>query len=263
MEATDIISSGLLELYVLGIANEQETVQVTLWAKQYPEVAAEIAAIEAGMETYAMLNAVTPSTASKEKVMGRINASYGSPETKVVAIRPFWKYAAAASVILFIGSAILNLVYYNKYQAATKDYAAAMTEKNNIQNQLTAMEQSNDEMKNNWKIVQSKYSQLVSLNGMDKTPDAAAKIFWMKNTGEVYIDPSNLPDAPDGMQYQFWGIVDGKPVDGGLIINTKKGNKYTIQKMKSFGKAQAFAVTLETAGGHEQPQGQMFVMGKM
>jgi anti-sigma-K factor RskA len=85
----------------------------------------------------------------------------------------------------------------------------------------------------------------------------------MKNTGEVYIDPSNLPEAPAGKQYQLWAIVDGKPVDGGMIITTKKDNKYRIQKMKTFGKAEAFAVTLETEGGNPTPKGDMYVLGKM
>ena len=82
----------------------------------------------------------------------------------------------------------------------------------------------------------------------------------MKNTGEVFIDPSNLPDVPKGMQYQLWAIVDGKPVDGGLI---KSDNKSHIQKMKSFGRAEAFAVTLETEGGNPTPKGNMYVMGKI
>jgi len=103
----------------------------------------------------------------------------------------------------------------------------------------------------------------VSLKGLEAAPDAAAKIFWMQNTGEVFIDPSNLPDAPAGKQYQLWAIVDGKPVDAGMILTSKKGDKYRIQKMKTFGKAEAFAVTLEPEKGNPTPQGPMFVMGKM
>jgi hypothetical protein len=33
--------------------------------------------------------------------------------------------------------------------------------------------------------------------------------------------------------------------------------------MKSFGKAQAFAITLETEGGNRQPKGTMYVMGEI
>jgi len=174
----------------------------------------------------------------------------------VVSISPFWKYAAAASVILLVGSIVMNVNYYRKIETA-------QTEKQRIEQQLLTQERVNDEMKNNLNIIQSKYSEPVALHGLQAAPDAAAKIFWMKNTGEVYIDPSNLPEAPAGKQYQLWGIVDGKPVDGGLIITTKKDNKYQILKMKSFGKAEAFAVTLETAGGNPTPKGDMYVMGKM
>jgi anti-sigma-K factor RskA len=102
------------------------------------------------------------------------------------------------------------------------------------------------------------------LHGMGVAPDAAAKIFWMKNTGEVYVDPSNLPELQPGKQFQLWAIVDGKPVDAGMILTSKQGDKYRIQKMRSFGKAEAFAITIEKAGGSPTPtMDQMVVMGKM
>ena len=84
----------------------------------------------------------------------------------------------------------------------------------------------------------------------------------MKNTGEVYVDPTNMPTAPAGKQYQLWAFVDGKPVDAGMITS-KDGKKYKIQKMKTFGKAQAFAITLETEGGNPQPKGSVYVLGKI
>lgn len=266
MKAVEIISSGLLESYALGITNEQETAQVEAWVLQYPEVKSELTAIEAALEAYTLSHAVAPGAALKEKInaelnMPAVNQTTGS--SKYVSLTPFWKYAAAASILLLIGSALMNIVFYSKYQDSKKQYTAAVSAKNSAEERLTSLLESNREMKNDMEVIQSRYSEPVSLKGMTVAPDAAAKIFWMKNTGEVYIDPNNLPMPPSGMQYQLWGIVDGKPVDGGLIVFSKKGDKYRIQKMKSFGKAEAFAVTLETAGGHPQPQGDMYVMGKM
>jgi anti-sigma-K factor RskA len=111
-------------------------------------------------------------------------------------------------------------------------------------------------------VVTNKYAMPVVLNGTPHAPDALAKIFWMKNTGQVYIDPTNLPKVPTGKQYQLWGIVDGKPVSGGMI-ETSKG-VYQIQKMKSFGKVDAFAITLEKAGGSPTPtMDEMIVSAKM
>lgn len=63
-------------------------------------------------------------------------------------------------------------------------------------------------------------------------------------------------------QYQLWAIVDCKPVDAGMI-STEKG-VYHIQKMRSFGKAQAFAITLEKADGSPTPtMDQMIVQAKI
>ena len=265
MDIQQYISSGVLELYVLGMTTEQETAQVADMLLQYPELREELNAIELSLEKYAFAMAIEPNASLKNKVVGSvtpqqrtISNTEASSTAKVVGISAAWKYVAAASVLLLIGSAILNLNYYNKYQ---------LSEKNRLRSeeQLLAQQRLNDEMKNDMSIVQSKYSEPVALHGLPAAPDAAAKIFWMKNTGEVYIDPSNLPAAPEGKQYQLWGIVDGKPVDGGLIINNKKGDQIRIQKMKVFSnvKVQAFAITLETAGGNPTPKGDMYVMGEM
>lgn len=263
MNAQEIISSGILELYCTGLTSAAETAEVQQWAKQYPEVAAEIAAIQAGLEGYAQSHAITPSASVKEKIFTEINKKMTSPvvnmeksgngAAKVFPLKNYWKMAAAVSVILLAGSTVLNVVFYNKFNNTSRDLE-------NTQQALARETQHSRGMEVDMGVIQSKYSEPVKLNGLEAAPDAVAKIFWMKNTGEVFIDPSNLPDAPKGMQYQLWAIVDGKPVDAGMI---KSENKSHIQKMKSFGRAEAFAVTLETEGGNPAPKGSMYVMGKI
>ncbi len=262
MELNEIISSGLLEMHVLGLATNQESETVLAWAAQYPAVKDELRSIELSLEKYAFAHAIAPSASIRQSVLyakgNQPHSNKTQPPAPVVAVSSFWKYAAAAAVILLAGSIYYNVNYYNKYQALSE-------EKKRTEEQLLSQQRVNDEMKNDLSVVQSRYSEPVALRGLAAAPEAAAKIFWMKNTGEVYIDPSNLPEAPEGKQYQLWGIVDGKPVDGGLIISSKKGNQYRIQKMKVFSnvKVQAFAVTLENAGGNPTPKGEMYVMGQM
>ena len=270
MTPQDIISSGILELYAVGLATEKEQQDVQAYIAQYPEIAAELEQIEAGVESYAQAFAKAPASLVKEKVFARINSE---PEqaaiipivpaepakniaVPVVGIAPYWKYAAAASFVLLAGSIALNILLYNK----SNDTAQNLRQ---TQQELAGLRDENKAMEGDMAVVQNKYSKPVSLKGLEAAPDAAAKIFWMENTGEVYIDPSNLPEAPVGKQYQLWGIVDGKPVDAGMIVTSKKGDKYRIQKMKTFGKVEAFAVTLENGPGNTAPKGPMYVMGKM
>ena len=213
------------------------------------------------MEKYAFMHAVQPSSDLKNSVLADINGAtsnvdtrvYSQEPAKVVSMNSGLKWLAAAAILLLIGSTVFNVVYYNKY----KDSEIA---KADVESQMLAQKKENRDMQNDMDVVQSKYSQPVSLQGLEAAPEAVAKIFWMKNTGEVYVDPSNLPPCPAGKQYQLWGFVDGKPVDGGMIATEKK---LSIQKMKSFGKAEAFAITLEDVGGNPQPKGEIYVMGKI
>ena len=256
MEVQDIISSGLLELYATGLASAKEKEQIEIWIKQYPAVAAELNAIQLGLEEYAQSNAIAPASNVKDKIFAEINTTVSEKNisngtnvfdtAKIASIKNYWKWAAAASVALLIGSAAINMMYFNKYATASKDLKTT-------QQQLAQEQQRSNELKTDIDVVQSPYSIPVSLKGQPTTPDAKAKIFWMSNTGDVMIDASNLPDAPAGKQYQFWAIVDGVPVDGGLIITNDKGKKFRMQKMKSFGRAEVFAISLEKEGGSPTP----------
>ena len=260
MEKKEIISSGLLEMYVMGATSSDESLKVEQWRSVFVEVDEEIINIEKSLEAYAFANAITPSNSVKEKIFISIKNNSSTENkslqsAKVVSISPLRNIAAAAAVLLLIGSSVLNFFYINKYNDVNSKF-------NESQQQIALLNEHLTDLNNDMGIVQSKYSEPVSLKGLEAAPDAAAKIFWMKNTGEVYVDPINLPMAPNGKQYQLWAIVDGKPIDGGMITS-KDGKKYHIQKMKTFGKAQAFAITLETEGGNPQPKGTMYVMGEI
>ncbi len=264
MTKEEFISSGLLELYAMGVASPEETQIVEENLSQFPELKEELKEIEISLENYALSQSVPPDSSVKEKLFNQLFSSDENKEINeapVVSINKkypiplFYKSIAAAVFILLIGSMILNYSYFNKYHKAQNALDVA-------QQQLQEKEKSNEAMSHDLDVVTNKYAMPVVLNGTPHAPDALAKIFWMKNTGQVYIDPTNLPKVPAGKQYQLWGIVDGKPVSGGMI-ETSKGI-YHIQKMKSFGKVDAFAITLEKTGGSPTPtMDQMIVSAKM
>jgi Anti-sigma-K factor rskA len=240
----EIISSGLLEAYVMGDTTPMENAQIKQWRAQYSEVNDEIISIEKNLEAYAFANAITPSNNIKEKIAAAIKMSLqptleNNGSAKVVSMTP-WKNIAAAAVALLIGSAIFNVIYLGKYKDASAKYEDS--EKTIASLNANLADEAND-----MNVIRSKYSLPLKLKPDIAPKDADAKIYWLTNTGEIYIDPSNLPATPKGMQYQLWAIVDGKAIDGGLIVS--KDGKLHMQKMKTFGKAQAFAVTLEVEGG--------------
>ena len=264
MNKEEFISSGLLELYATGVSSPEEIQIVEEYLIQFPELKQELNDIEISLENYAQANAIKPSSSVKGKIFSRLFSDEPKEKNEAAPVVPIkkrtnstslFRLVAAASFILLIGSAILNYIYYHKYNNANQELRVARQE-------IEQQGKSNLAMREDLSVMTNKYAQPVVLNGTANSPDALAKIFWMKNTGQVYIDPSNLPEVPVGKQYQLWAIIDGKPVDGGMIA-TKKGT-YHIQKMKSFGKAEAFAITLEKAGGSPTPtMSEMIVSAKM
>jgi hypothetical protein len=269
LEVNNIISSGLLECYVLGKTTEQETQQVLAWKALHPEVAAEILAIEDSLEQLDFAQAVAPSAQAKNNLFAKlkeqkpvIEKQHIAPlvsieEAPVVKMSNKFKYVAAAAVLLFVAAAFNNLSTYSKYRKASDALAAAEQKIASQSEEMLALQNSLDGPLNTT-------SQQVVLKGTTPTSTNTAKIFWVRNTGDVYVEASGLPDAPQGMQYQLWAIVDGNPIDAGMIGFNKKGQKYNFQKMKSFGKAEVFAITLEKAGGSPTPtMEKMVVLSKI
>jgi len=258
----------VLELYSLGLTSQEENEQVYKWIKQFPEVNAEINEIQKAAEEYAFAHALQPDQNVKQRIIDKIsNQASGKihvPEipvkqidkqSQVYNMPAYYRWAIAASIVLLIGSLIFNYTYYAKFRSASENLQVAQNELNRQKEMASAMSKDMD-------VITDRNALPVVLNGTPHAPNALAKIFWMKNTGQVYVDPSNLPQPTAGKQYQLWAIVDGKPVDAGMI-STQKG-MYKIQKMKSFGKAEAFAITLEKAGGSPTPtMDEMYVISKI
>jgi anti-sigma-K factor RskA len=106
--------------------------------------------------------------------------------------------------------------------------------------------------------------QPIVMQSIVKDHPMAATFYWNKTKGEAYVSIQKLPPAPAGMQYQLWAIADGKPVDIGMLENdvVAKGGMQKVPKAVVNG--QAFAISLEKAGGSSSPTAdKIYVMGKM
>jgi anti-sigma-K factor RskA len=96
-------------------------------------------------------------------------------------------------------------------------------------------------------MLRSEEYRKINLKQLPGGNPAVVELFWNTKTKEVYVGGMQLPEAPSGKQYQLWAIVNGNPVDAGVLSEAQ------LQKMKTFEKAEAFAVTLEKEGGSPTP----------
>lgn len=165
-------------------------------------------------------------------------------------------FRMAASWVLLALSIAGNIWFFKNWKNSEDKLVALETQNQVLAQQGQALKASYQE---EVAILQNTDFKVIKLVGQPVSPTAKALIYFDKNKNEVYLSALQLPQAPTGKQYQLWAIIDGKPVDAGMI----NGNT-NIVKMKSLTNAVAFAISLENKGGSTTeagPKGVIYVMG--
>lgn len=255
MTARELIASGLLEAYVLGEGSRHERLLVERMRASDAGVRAELDAIELALEEHAMSGAVEPPTRTRAAVLGSIGADAGG----VVPLMPNsrngksggmnWLAAASVGALLFSG--VGNWMQWSELKNVRERLAGLEEERTILAGQVEAQRASINASQQELAVLLDPSMRMVQLTGMGTAPDARARIYWSADRREVHMAKATLPAPPEGMQYQLWAIVDGQPVDAGMMPMVDDGAG--LHRMKDIGPAQAFAVTLEKAGGVPSP----------
>jgi anti-sigma-K factor RskA len=106
---------------------------------------------------------------------------------------------------------------------------------------------------------------MAAMKGMEVSPASFATVYWDTTSKDVYLVVNNLPKPASDKQYQLWALLNGQPIDIGMVDNDVFiGQKKLLLRMKNVRGAQAFAITLEKKGGSEKPTMEsMYVMGNL
>lgn len=269
MNTKEYISSGIIESYILGLASPEEAGIFECVIKNNAEVNAAFIEAQQLFEDLATAQAIEPPKELKDKIWEKIKkeevVTFSLPEkdlnveaevqdekpVKEITTFKRWKNIAVAASVLFLVSIASNLFWFASQNRSSTEIDRLQTEVN-VQN--LALEKADQK----WKMIANPNMQAVALNGVEKHPDVKAVVFWDKKSNQVYLHAGNLPTAPEGMQYQLWAIADGKPISAGLY-SPEKDSETPLAVITN---AQNFAITLEKAGGSEQPTMEnMYVIG--
>ena len=277
MNIEEYISSGIIESYVLGLADAQEVAELEQLKGAHPEIQTAIDSFEASLETAAFANTITPAADTKDKLMLALQDEFvdqttipnqQTKEAKVVTmpLKPIpaksakmFQYIAAASIILFVVSAALNVYFFREYTSANKQVVALLNEKNALFTDNNNIQAKYQEITNSLQLMSDTNVIKVAMKGIAGKEGNLATVFWNSKSKDVYVLANKLPKAPEGKQYQLWALVKGKPIDAGML-NDCNG----VCKLKNTQQADIFAITLEKKGGSPSPDlTQLYVLGKV
>lgn len=267
MNIKEYIESGILEAYVLGALTEGERAAVEADMVMYPELAQEIAAIEAAMQSFAEANAEEPPARMQQQIWNAIQHQSApqsvpepqpekeevKPQPKVVEFtppaRPSWQRAAVwAAVAVSVMTNFMLLSQRNK----TKEEIAQMTSQ--MDSLKASQQQVLAEYKKGRDMLADTSMKTVVMRSMQPGKEMTGMMFWSKTTGDSYLTIHTMPMPEKGKQYQLWVIQDGKPVSMGVIDNNLVANAGMMYKIPMQVKGgQAFAISLEKEGGNPTP----------
>ena len=94
---------------------------------------------------------------------------------------------------------------------------------------------------------------------MAPAASARARVYMSPSRGLLFA-AEDLPTLPAGRDYQLWAIVAGKPISHGVFGLEANGRAQLLANAPP-GPADAFAVTIEPAGGVPAPTSAPVLLG--
>lgn len=297
MSSKDLIQSGILELYALGLCSKEEALRVEEALLADKQVKKEYDEVCAALDHLAEERTVQPPAGLKAKVMAKIEASgqepvaepesneedhSGAKKTRAIPAQKkvvpeytqltgaplskprivYYQWLAAASVILFFASAAINWELYKRMNNAEEE--AAILRNNNM-----LLTDENGSIRTNYELMRQQYAFLENKNiragnlaGTPAYPEQEALVFWDKVKGDVFLIANELKPLAPNEQYQLWALDNGVPKDAGLLPGDFTDG--TAYKLGNISSSQAFAITIEKKGGALSPTlDKMVVFGKI
>jgi anti-sigma-K factor RskA len=246
----EYISTGVIEAYVLGDLSKEERTTFEKELAQSPELREELRKTEQVVEALLMKGAVWPAEKVKEKIFSSIvNTSNRQLKSDTKTVPIYWKWVAAASILLAVISVYVAVDYQQKWLKTTIALNNLIDQNRQIAEKYTGVNQKLSKIEQDFSIIENSSFTKVVMKGTVSSPTSIASVYWSADTQEVYLSIQNLKQIVSNQHYQLWAISDGVPVDMGVFDSNFSG----LLKMKNVSQAQAFAVTIEPRGGKPTP----------
>ncbi|MEZ4982206.1 MAG: anti-sigma factor [Saprospiraceae bacterium] len=233
--------------------------EVEQMAAQHPEIKSEIASIEDALQRYALLHQTPPPQGTLTNILESIRnhpkASAGKVGTPTSAVSS-WMW------LLLIGALAGAAFFWYKWNDENKQRMNTVAELEELKKNCNQTDSTNQLLYAKLDQIQSSDNKVIPLESTGLVASAKAVVYYNEKDQKTYLNPDKLPEPPSGKQYQLWAIVAGAPVSMG-VFDLNEGLEKVVE-VPFIEEPQAFAITLEDAGGVPSPtMDQMYVMGQI
>ncbi|MBC2839377.1 anti-sigma factor domain-containing protein [Robiginitalea sp. SC105] len=260
MDVQAYIDSGILELFVAGVLSEAESREVQRLAAKHPEIQAEIQAIENAYVALGESMAPKGSALAFGPVGKEIGVETPGVRTLQASRKPWITWAGWAAALL-LGAGLIWMA--SERQRLREDVQVLQLDNQLLEEQVEAAREALAGTDSLMRELRARDISVVPLQGQQAAPEAYARVYWNRESGQLLIDALGLPEPPPGMVYQVWSLkLDPlTPTSLGLLEDFS-AEENRIFALNNPNESEAFGITLEPAGGSESPTlEQLYTLG--
>lgn len=253
MDIQQYIESGLLEAYLLDALSTEEKAQVEFDLAESKELQVAFLQLEFEMEQLAYVLEKSPSKSVWDKIEHSLEtkSSVDLPKTETEPI-PIKKEISNLKLwrTWAIAATVSSIMFLYLWQTTEIQRMSLSDQFEQVKQELSRSEAENTHFASMQKMLLDPDCEFIKLDASDKKMPYLARVMWNNKTGEVMVSAETIPDLSEEQDLQLWALVDGKPINAGVI--TLNNENLSKQKM-SVSKADVFAVTIEPKGGSAEP----------
>lgn len=256
MDINEYISSGIIEMYVMGLCSPEEKTELELLRSQHPVLDTAIVQFEKDFENNLLLQGTEPGITTDEKILQSLQTlqapapviTLNTNHTAVIKKFTWLRPVAAAAILLLSISVFYNYNMYKKMRA--QELALASKTKDSS---LPAAD---------YLVMKDTAITPVAMMGVAPYTLCRCTMYWDKKTGKAYMMIHHLIPSPQNKKYQLWAMVNNKPVNVGMVHDEIRDRFIELNNVPEG--ATAFTVTLENIGANQTPSlDQTFLYGKI
>jgi hypothetical protein len=246
MDKEQLLASGLLEQYVLGLTDEHESLLVEEMAARHEEIRVELSLLQQAMERYAAQHAIPTDLPIDKNTAGQKEKNSIS-KTKEGLFKlngkTLWPLATAFALIWATYGALITDIKDQQLRDMKDQFAM-------LEEECETQRDAHQYLADLSSFIQHRHTCKVVLKGCSISEGAFAIAWWNPAAQKGYIDTAFLPPPPKGKCYQLWADVDGHMVNAGLVHFDRER---TIQEVAFIDNAASLNITLEPEGGSHKP----------
>lgn len=251
---TTFLNSNLLEKYIVGSTNSDETEMIETYISKYEEIQNAYNTLQANLEIVAKSKAVEAPQYVLNSIMNEIEDQFVINLNPKKNKKTWHKYSIAASIAAFIFAGT-SFFFIMKNQKLSHENRDIVNENNTIVDEIFDLR--NDIESNNSKLdiilaqlhlLNNPETQKYIINGNSRAKDLKTVAYINPINKTSLIDVVTLPQLPEEQCYQIWAEVQDKMISLG-ILNQKDWQLKPIPYTEN---ALSLNITIEPKGGNKK-----------